>query len=93
MRCMSGLCKVYCGTEGVGGAIEAGRGQLGGKQIYNTNKIHTILVLRRLTYNQFFSSVAQVLLAGRRAEGLRAVRAAWRDFRRGQLGPRPSSDL
>ena len=30
---------------------------------------------------------AQVLLAGRRADGLRAVRAAWRDFRRGRLGP------
>jgi hypothetical protein len=31
---------------------------------------------------------AQVLLSGRRAEGLRAVNAAWRDFRRGRLGPR-----
>ena len=31
----------------------------------------------------------QVLLSsGRRREGLLAVRAAWRDFRRGQLGPR-----
>ena len=32
--------------------------------------------------------VAQVLLSGRRREGLHAVHAAWRDFRRGQLGPR-----
>lgn len=31
---------------------------------------------------------AQALLSGRRAAGLRAVVAAWRDFRHGQLGPR-----
>jgi GT2 family glycosyltransferase len=31
---------------------------------------------------------AQVLLSGRRADGLQAVYAAWRDFRRGRLGPR-----
>jgi len=47
--------------------------------------------LRRL--EAVAAHTAQVLLAGRRADGLRAVRAAWRDFRRGQLGPRPSSDL
>lgn len=30
----------------------------------------------------------QALLAGRRGDGLRAVREGWRDFRRGRLGPR-----
>jgi GT2 family glycosyltransferase len=42
--------------------------------------------LRRLEAVAAYS--AQALLSGRRADGLRAVRDAWRDFRRGRLGPR-----
>jgi hypothetical protein len=42
--------------------------------------------LRRL--EAVAACVAQALLSGRRADGLRAVHAAWRDFRRGRLGPR-----
>ncbi len=33
---------------------------------------------------------AQALLSRRRRDGLRAVRDAWRDFRSGRLGPRPT---
>ena len=47
--------------------------------------------LRRL--EAVAAHTAQVLLAGRRREGLRAVYAAWRDFRRGRLGPRRSTSL
>lgn len=32
---------------------------------------------------------AQAVLGGRRVEGLRAVRAGWRDYRDGRFGPRP----
>ena len=42
--------------------------------------------LRRL--EAVAACVAQALLSGRRADGLRAVHAAWRDVRRGRLGPR-----
>jgi GT2 family glycosyltransferase len=42
--------------------------------------------LRRL--EAIAAATAQVLLAGRRVEGLRAVRDASRDLRRGRLGPR-----
>lgn len=42
--------------------------------------------LRRL--EAVAATTAQVLLSGRRTEGLRAVHAAWCDFRRGRLGPR-----
>jgi GT2 family glycosyltransferase len=33
--------------------------------------------------------IAQAMLSDSRREGLRAVAAGWRDFRRGRLGPRP----
>ena len=37
------------------------------------------------------ASAAQALASQRRAEGLRAVRDAWRDVRRGRLGPRETA--
>ncbi len=43
--------------------------------------------LRRL--EAVAACAAQALRSGRRRDGLRAVRDAWRDFRRGRLGPRP----
>ncbi|MCY7301553.1 MAG: glycosyltransferase family 2 protein [Thermoleophilia bacterium] len=47
--------------------------------------------LRRLEAVSAYA--VQAMLSGRRADGMSAVRAAWRDFRHGQLGPRSTQRI